>query len=132
MTEEQFNCVDHLTRRKTKDICERHHYKVTGFTLTNINGEKCVVDMSAVRWLTNSEFWDLMHPDSVDSKKLEQHYQELLKEVQAWREYTAAYDAWFTSTTLSGTPERMAEYERYEAAAEAHRPYFHKAIKDSK
>jgi len=56
--------VIQLTHRKTKDIIARDNYAITGFVLTNDYGDKCIVDMSAVRWLSDKEFFKMMHPDA--------------------------------------------------------------------
>lgn len=56
--------VIHLTHQKTKHIIERDGFAVTGFVLTNEAGEKCIVDMSAVRWMARDEFFKMMHPDA--------------------------------------------------------------------
>lgn len=56
--------VDRLTEFKAQSIAERG-FAITGVVLTDPSGAKCIVDLSAVRWLSNDEFWDLMHPDSV-------------------------------------------------------------------
>jgi hypothetical protein len=51
-----------LTHRKTKGIIKDRGYNVTGFVLTREDGDKCIVDMSAVRWLTDKGFFEMMHP----------------------------------------------------------------------
>jgi len=52
-----------LTHRKAKGIIKDRGYNVTGFVLTeNVAENKCIVDMSAVRWLTGKEFFEMMHP----------------------------------------------------------------------
>jgi hypothetical protein len=53
-----------LTHRKARDIIERNGYSVTGFVLTDKQGRKCIVDMSAVRWFDDPlKFQQMMHPD---------------------------------------------------------------------
>ena len=54
-----------LTHRKAKGIIKDRGYNVTGFVLTRKDGDKCIVDMSAVRWLTDKEFFEMMHPPVV-------------------------------------------------------------------
>lgn len=55
--------VIRLTHTKTKDIVDRTGHKITGFVLTKDNGEKCIVDMSAVRWFFDpNDFHQMMHP----------------------------------------------------------------------
>ncbi|VVE78135.1 hypothetical protein [Pandoraea sputorum] len=56
--------TDGLTNRKADDIAARDGYKFTGYVLTNDAGKKCVVNMSAVRWVSQNEFWLLMHGQS--------------------------------------------------------------------
>ena len=51
-----------LTHRKSKGIIKDRGYNVTGFVLTRKDGDKCIVDMSAVRWLSGKEFFEMMHP----------------------------------------------------------------------
>lgn len=54
--------VIQLTHNKTKHIIARDRFSVTGFVLTKENGDKCIVDMSAVRWMSRDEFFTMMHP----------------------------------------------------------------------
>ena len=54
-----------LTHRKAKGIIKDRGYHVTGFVLSRPDGDKCIVDMSAVRWLTGKEFFEMMHPPVV-------------------------------------------------------------------
>ena len=63
--EYDFYGVIPLTHRKTKGIIEDKGYHVTGFVLTREDADKCIVDMSAVRWLTGKEFFEMMHPPVV-------------------------------------------------------------------
>lgn len=54
--------VIHLTHRKAKSIIETNKYAVTGFILTDEQGRKCIVDMSAVRWFDDKkDFHHMMH-----------------------------------------------------------------------
>lgn len=62
--EDDFNEVLPLTFEKIRHIIHRDGFFITGFVLTRENGEKCIVDMSAVRWLSKDEFFNLMHPDN--------------------------------------------------------------------
>lgn len=58
--------VVHLTHRKARDIIARNGYALTGFVLTDTDGRKCIVDMSAVRWFDKPEdFFRLMHTDAL-------------------------------------------------------------------
>jgi hypothetical protein len=51
-----------LTELKAANIAKRDGFRITGYVLTHEDGRKCIVDMSAVRWLDRDEFWRLMHP----------------------------------------------------------------------
>jgi hypothetical protein len=54
-----------LTAQKAASIEKRGGlagpYKITGFVLANSGGDRCIVEMSAVRWLSMDEMWWLMH-----------------------------------------------------------------------
>lgn len=54
-----------LTASKTDSIiqrgCYRGDYRISGFVLCNEQGDRCLVEMSAVRWLDKDEMWWLMH-----------------------------------------------------------------------
>jgi len=63
--EYDFYGVIPLTHRKTKGIIKDNGYHVTGFVLSRPDGDKCIVDMSAVRWLTGKEFFEMTHPPVV-------------------------------------------------------------------
>jgi hypothetical protein len=52
-----------LTAEKASHICARDGYKVTGVVLHKDDGSCCIVDLSAVRWLTKDDMWSIMHPD---------------------------------------------------------------------
>jgi hypothetical protein len=54
---------DRLTREKAAHICDRHGFLATGYVLTG-SGQKCIVDLSAVRWFDTDAFWSMMHPAS--------------------------------------------------------------------
>ena len=55
---------DRLTADKAAHICERDGYRPTGVVLQNENGERCIVELGAVRWISKDEMWKLMHPDA--------------------------------------------------------------------
>jgi hypothetical protein len=63
--EYDFYGVIPLTHRKAKGIIKDNGYHVTGFVLSRPDGDKCIVDMSAVRWLTGKELFEMMHPPVV-------------------------------------------------------------------
>ena len=51
-----------LTVEKTAVVMNRDQYHITGFVLCHpVSGARCIVEMSAVRWLTKEESWWLMH-----------------------------------------------------------------------
>lgn len=51
-----------LTAMKTASIINRSGHKITGFVVCHPEThERCIVEMSACRWLTNEEMWWLMH-----------------------------------------------------------------------
>ena len=50
-----------LTARKAAYIMARDKSSVTGFVVTSPDGLIGIVDKAAVRWLTKSEMWWLMH-----------------------------------------------------------------------
>jgi hypothetical protein len=65
-----------LTANKTETIQTRDGYRVTGFVLCHPEtGARCLVEMSAVRWLSKDESWWLMHtsqsPLDSDGKRLD-------------------------------------------------------------
>ena len=55
---------DGLTADKAAFICRRDEFKVTGVVLSRPDGYRCIVELSAVRWLDKLQMWKLMHPDS--------------------------------------------------------------------
>ncbi len=51
-----------LTVEKTARIIEHSGYKLSGFVVLNDEtNARGIIEMSAVRWLTNAEMWWLMH-----------------------------------------------------------------------
>ena len=51
-----------LTAMKTASIINRSGHQITGFVVSHPEThERCIVEMSACRWLTNEEMWWLMH-----------------------------------------------------------------------
>jgi len=51
-----------LTAMKTASIIHRSGHQITGFVVCHPEtNERCIVEMSACRWLTNDEMWWLMH-----------------------------------------------------------------------
>lgn len=56
------NTGDRLTDEKANHIIARDGFKMTGAVLCKPNGERCIVEMSAVRWLSNDEMWAILHP----------------------------------------------------------------------
>ena len=51
-----------LTAQKTASVVDSHKFKISGFVLYNeATNSRCIIEMSAVRWLKNEEMWWLMH-----------------------------------------------------------------------
>lgn len=51
-----------LTAMKAASIINRSGHKITGFVVCHPEThDRCIVEMSACRWLTNEEMWWLMH-----------------------------------------------------------------------
>jgi hypothetical protein len=50
-----------LTTRKARDLMNRG-YEVSGVVLLGPDNRRAIVEMSAVRCISNSEMWALMHP----------------------------------------------------------------------
>lgn len=51
-----------LTAMKVASIINRSGHKISGFVVCHPEtNERCIVEMSACRWLTNEEMWWLMH-----------------------------------------------------------------------
>ncbi len=70
--------VSHMTKRKTEDIVERDNMVVTGFVLTDSNGKRGIVESDVVRWLSQDQFYGLMHPSpsSVLQERVNNRYTE--------------------------------------------------------
>jgi len=52
-----------LTKRKIASLTENGEMMQSGAVLVNTNtGQRAIVEMGAVRWMTNDEFYSLMHP----------------------------------------------------------------------
>ncbi|AOJ09641.1 hypothetical protein WS71_20225 [Burkholderia mayonis] len=60
---------DRLTDMKANDIIRRDGYKLTGAVLCKEDGSRCIVESSAVRWLTKDEAWALMRTSDVATVK---------------------------------------------------------------
>lgn len=60
---ELLECDRKITKQKAKKLVEAG-YKVTGFVLTknDLTCERKIVELQAVRSLSNKEMWELMHP----------------------------------------------------------------------
>ena len=88
-----FSQVIPLTHRKAKGIIQDKNFYVTGFVLTQEDGDKCIVDMSAVRWLSMSEFHDLMHPPVESPTSAPEMYAELEAAMNVFRFYQGHHAA---------------------------------------
>lgn len=62
---------DRLTDMKANSIIERDGYKLTGVVLRKDDGARCIVELSAVRWLSKDEMWSLMQPDAAPAQSAE-------------------------------------------------------------
>jgi len=88
--------IDRLTREKTVHIMARDGFAVSGFVLSKAPDSVCVVDHSAVRWLTGDELFRVMHPDSTpadaaseaDKVDTTSIIQKHLEKYDAMREYS--------------------------------------------
>ena len=49
-----------LTAQKTVSVQERDGYEITGFVLSSTDGSRCIIEKSAVRWISKEEMWWLM------------------------------------------------------------------------
>ena len=66
-----------LTAMKTASIINRSGHKITGFVVSHPETqERCIVEMSACRWLTNEEMWWLMHVSKSPLKRAEEAFNE--------------------------------------------------------
>jgi hypothetical protein len=54
--------MDRITEKKVKSLTESGNLEISGKVLTQSDGRRIIVEMGAVRWLTNEEMWSLMHP----------------------------------------------------------------------
>ena len=50
-----------LTAKKTAELIEDKKYVVTGFVVTDKNGDVGIIDKSAVRWLDKHDLFSMMH-----------------------------------------------------------------------
>jgi len=62
----------HLTAKKAAGFCEMGvGWQISGFVLYKPEThERCIVEMSACRWLTNKEMWWLMHDSAQHDRQL--------------------------------------------------------------
>jgi hypothetical protein len=56
--------MDSITAKKINSL-EADGYDVSGAILVGVDGKRMLVEMGAVRSLTNDEMWKLMHPADV-------------------------------------------------------------------
>jgi hypothetical protein len=54
--------MDKMTRKKVESLTESGNLEISGNILCRNDGQRAIVEMGAVRWLTNEEMWALMHP----------------------------------------------------------------------
>jgi hypothetical protein len=60
-----------LTASKTADCIKRDGSQITGFVVTDKWGGIGIIDKSAVRWLTDKEWWWLMHTSAESGSNLD-------------------------------------------------------------
>jgi len=62
----------HLTAKKAAGFCEMGvGWQISGFVIYKPEThERCIVEMSACRWLTNKEMWWLMHDSAQHDRQL--------------------------------------------------------------
>jgi hypothetical protein len=54
--------MDKMTRKKVESLTKSGNIEISGNVLCRTDGQRAIVEMGAVRWLTNEEMWALMHP----------------------------------------------------------------------
>jgi hypothetical protein len=54
--------MDKMTRKKVQSLTESGNLEISGNVLCRNDGQRAIVEMGAVRWLTNEEMWALMNP----------------------------------------------------------------------
>jgi hypothetical protein len=57
--------MDSTTQKKIESLLDSKNLEISGQVLIRGDGQRAIVEMGAVRWLTNEEMWKLMHPSSV-------------------------------------------------------------------
>ncbi len=57
--------MDRITKQKVESLAESGNLDQSGVILIRNDGQRAIIEMGAVRWLTNDEMWALMHPVSV-------------------------------------------------------------------
>jgi hypothetical protein len=69
-----------MTEYKAQEI-EREGLARTGYVLQCNDGRACIVHQGAVRWLSNQELWDVVHPDRAQAP-----CRETAPKIKTWRE----------------------------------------------
>lgn len=54
--------MNKMTRNKVEILLDSKNFEISGQVLTRNDGQRAIVELGAVRWLTNDEMWSLMHP----------------------------------------------------------------------
>lgn len=57
--------MDSITQRKIDSLTENGAFHASGMVLTARDGKRAIVELGAVRWMTNEEFFKLMHPSDI-------------------------------------------------------------------
>lgn len=100
---------DRLTAVKAATVCKLHAYTPSGVVLRNEIGDRCVVELGAVRWLSKEQTWGLMHPDSFEGARdrlaelILRANRDAIREALMPDELAAFDDAW-AKTHNAGLP----------------------------
>ncbi|MGK2829186.1 hypothetical protein ACSI5F_03655 [Ralstonia pseudosolanacearum] len=62
---------DRLTEEKTAHIAQCDGFAFSGYVLAKGDGARCIVEKSAVRWLSKDEMWAVMHPPEAAQQQAE-------------------------------------------------------------
>lgn len=62
-----------LNDKKANAITERDHFVATGYVMTHADGRMCIANGGAVRWLTDKQYFDMMHNADQLSVQYEHH-----------------------------------------------------------
>lgn len=66
----------HLNDKKANAIAERDRFVATGYVMTHADGRMCIANGGAVRWLSDRQFFDMMHNADHLAVQAEHHGQQ--------------------------------------------------------